>query len=164
MPRTCSICGSPDRAAIDAAIVAGEAYRSIAKRFDLSAAAVFRHRAEHIPTTLARAKEAGDVALADDLLGQVRDLQGRTLAILTAAEGGEDYPMALRAIGEARRNLELLAKLTGELDERPVVNVLVSPQWLTLRGQIVAALAPYPEARYALAGVLDTGVADARAR
>jgi hypothetical protein len=36
--------------------------------------------------------------------------------------------------------------------------VLVSPEWLALRGRIVGALARYPEARLALVEVLDAGV------
>jgi hypothetical protein len=55
----------------------------------------------------------------------------------------------LGAIREARGNLELLAKLLGELDERPV-NVLLSPEWLNLRTVIVTALEPHPEARGAV--------------
>jgi hypothetical protein len=40
---------------------------------------------------------------------------------------------ALAAISQARGNLELLGKLAGELDDRPVVNLNISPQWLELR-------------------------------
>ena len=44
--------------------------------------------------------------------------------------------------------------LLGDLDDRPVVNVLVSPEWQQVRAQILAALDPYPEARFAVAGAL----------
>lgn len=47
-------------------------------------------------------------------------------------------------------NLELLAKLLSELDDRPQVKLLVSPEWLELRAVIVAALEPYSEARGAV--------------
>lgn len=53
--------------------------------------------------------------------------------------------------------MELLAKLTGELDERPQVNVLnvsASPEWLGIQSSMLEALAPYPEARTAVAGAL----------
>jgi hypothetical protein len=90
------------------------------------------------------------VAHADDLLEQVRDLQVRTFAILEAAEASEQHRTALSAIREARGNLELLAKLLGELDDRPTVNVLISPEWLELRTVIVGALEPYSEARGAV--------------
>ena len=85
------------------------------------------------------------IAHADDLLEQVRDLQVRTFAVLEAAEASEQHRTALSAIREARGNLELLAKLLGELDDRPTVNVLISPEWLELRAVIVGALEPYSE-------------------
>jgi len=96
---------------------------------------------------LVLAEKASEVAEADDLLDQVRDLQARTLAILEASEASREHRTALSAIREARSNLELLAKLLGELDERPVVNVLVSPQWLQLRTTIITALDHHPQAR-----------------
>jgi len=91
------------------------------------------------------AEKASEVAEADNLLGQVRDLQQSTLDILAEAERSKQYRTALGAIREARGNLELLAKLLGELDERPVVNLHISPEWLELRAVIVGALEPYSE-------------------
>jgi hypothetical protein len=96
------------------------------------------------------AEKASEVAEADNLLEQVRDLQARTLAILEAAEHTYQHRTALSAIREARSNLELLTKLLGELDERPVINLHVSPEWLELRAVIVGALEPYSEAQGAV--------------
>ena len=85
------------------ALVAGEPYRSVANRYEsLSQASVQRHSENHLPATLAQAKEAEMVAHADDLLEQVRDLQVRTFAILEAAEASEQHRTALSAIREAR--------------------------------------------------------------
>jgi hypothetical protein len=151
MPRTCTVCTHPDRGAIDAALVAGEPYRSIARRCGVSAPATYRHQQEHIPVALSKAKEAAVVAHADGLLEQVRDLQGKALGILGKAEAAGDLRVALGAIREARGNLELLAKLMGELSDAPQVNVMVSPEWISVRTVIVAALAPFPDARAAVA-------------
>jgi hypothetical protein len=96
------------------------------------------------------AEKASEVVEADNLLGQVRDLQLSALDILAEAEKSKQYRTALSAIREARSNLELLAKLLGELDERPVLNLHVSPEWLELRALIVVALEPYSEARGAV--------------
>src|ERR671913_1931176 len=128
MPRSCTICEHPERGAIDEALVGGASNRSAASLYDVSEAAVRRHKANHLPAKLVMAQAAEEVAQADDLLQQVRDLQGRALAILGKAEAAGDLRTALGAIREARGNLELLAKLLGELDERPVVNVDVSPE------------------------------------
>lgn len=155
MPRHCTVCDHPQRAAIDQALVSGEAFRPIAARYGLSTGALVRHRTDHIPVALVQAQEAGEVARADDLLAAVRDLQERTLAILSSAEEEDDHALALRAIGEARKNLELLARLVGDLDDRPQVAILVSPEWVALRSQIMRALAPFPEARVAAAEVIN---------
>ena len=143
MPRSCTICTHNARAEIDRALVAGEAFRHIAARFDTSTGALQRHKADHLPLKLVKAQEAQEVAQADDLLEQVRNLQGRALAILDKAERAGELRTALSAIREARGNLELLGKLLGELDERPVINLTDSPEWLELRTVIVTALEPY---------------------
>ena len=154
MPRTCTICTHPEREAIDRALSPRvDSYRHIASQFDVSTAAVRRHEAEHLPESLAMAQEAREVAHGDDLLAQVVDLQQRTLAILTQAEKKGDGRLALSAIAEARRNLELLGKLAGELQQEGTVNVnlVFAAQWVELRTTILQALAPYPEARLAVA-------------
>jgi hypothetical protein len=89
--------------------------RSVASLYDVSEAAVRRHKANHLPASLAKAQEAEEVAQADTLLEQMRDLQQRTLTILEAAEESQQHRTALAAIREARSNLEMLARLVGEL-------------------------------------------------
>jgi len=150
MPRSCTVCAHSEREAIDRALVGDASNRSVASLYDVSEAAVRRHKSNHLPAKLVMAANAEEVAEADNLLEQVRDLQARTLAILEAAEHTHQHRTALSAIREARSNVELLAKLLGELDERPVVNLHVSPEWLELRAVIVGALEPYSEARGAV--------------
>lgn len=155
MTRTCTVCGHPQRAAIDAALVAGGAYRSIAKQFDLSAAALFRHRGEHLPASLVTAAGEEATRQALDVLQQLKLINGAALAVLRDARAAQDGDLALKAIDRIQRQIELQAKLLGDLDERPVVNVLISPEWHALRARIVGTLVSFPEARVALAGVLD---------
>jgi hypothetical protein len=151
VPRSCTVCTHPDRAEIDEALVGGEPVRQLASRYGtVGRMALQRHKAEHLPAKLLMAQAAEEVAQADTLLGQVRDLQERALAILDQAEEAGELRTALGAIREARGNLELLAKLLGELDERPVVNLNLSPEWLEMRTAIVIALEPYSEARDAV--------------
>jgi hypothetical protein len=141
------VCAHPDREAIDEALVGGVAFPAIVAEYRVSKDSLSRHKANHLPAKLVMAQAAEEVAQADTLLRQVRDLQRRALDILDKAEGAGELRTALGAIREARGNLELLAKLLGELDERPRINVLVSPEWLELRAVIVTALEPYSEAR-----------------
>jgi len=62
--------------------------------------------------------------------------------------------LVLRTSAQLQSNLELLAKLIGQLDERPQVNILVLPEWEKIRYTMLQALAPYPEARAAVADAL----------
>jgi hypothetical protein len=153
MPRVCTICTHDQRLAIDRALVEGESAPRIAAKYRVSDDAITRHRA-HIPAKLAQAQDAEEAAQADDLLRHVRALRGKSYALLQKAETAGDLKTALLGIREARACLELLAKLQGQLDERPIVNVLISPQWVALRAVILQTLAPYPDARAALAEAL----------
>ncbi len=152
MPRSCTVCAHPRRDEIDEALVAGESSAEIAGRYrTIGERAIRRHKANHIPARLVMAQAAEEVAQADTLLGQVRDLQRRALEILDKAEEAGELRTALGAIREARGNLELLAKLLGELDERPVMNILVSAEWVSVRTAMMEALGPYPQAQVAVA-------------
>lgn len=91
---------------------------------------------------------------ADNLLAQIEGLQRQAQAIKDKAEKKGDLKTALAGIRELVRIIELLAKLRGELDERPVVNVLLSSQWVTVRAVLLEALSPYPAARQAAAAAL----------
>ena len=151
MPRSCTVCNHPDREKIDRALVGGEANTQLSSLFAVSEQALRRHKGSHLPARLVMAEKAEEVAQADDLLTQMQDLQRRTLAILEAAESTNQHRTALSAIREARSNLELLAKLLGELDERPLTNILVSAEWVSVRTAMMEALGPYQQARIAVA-------------
>lgn len=151
MPRVCSICQHPDRDAIDRRLVEGATYRDIAGQFRLSKSAVERHRESHLPAKLVRAQEVRELTEADALLRRMLQLEQRARQILDQAQASGDLRSALSGIREARNTLELLAKIAGELDERPVVNVLIAP---TVQAVILGALAPYPDAKLAVSSAL----------
>jgi len=152
VPRSCTVCAHPKREEIDRALVEGVSAAEISGRYrTVGERAVRRHRSNHLPAKLVMAQAAEEVAAADTLLDQVKSLQGRAYAILDRAEEAGELRTALSAIREARGNLELLAKLLGDLDERLVTNVLVSTEWVTVRTAMMEALSPYPQARLAVA-------------
>ena len=153
--RACTICTHPERHAIEREIVTGGSKRRIAAQHGLVESSVRRHAEAHLPVALLKAQDAREVAQGDNLLADVRDLQRRTLRLLEKAEGGDDLRAALTAIGVARANVELLARLLGELQDGAVINLTAAPEWAALRTRIIAALAPYPDARLAVAEALD---------
>jgi hypothetical protein len=148
MPRRCSVCTHPDRENIDEALVGATAISAISAKYrDISEDALGRHKANHLPAKLLVARAAAEVAHADTLLGQVSNIQERALAILAKAENAGDLRTALAAISQARQNLELLAKLAGELEQGATTNIYLNAEWIELRAVIVEALKPYPAAR-----------------
>lgn len=148
MTQVCSICSSAHRDVVDRLLVMGGSYRRIAARFSLTEQAVRRHKANHLPAALAKAQGAQEVAQADNLLLQLQWLQWKALTLLDAAEKAGDGRTALGAIREARGNIELLARLMGELnDNSHSDDFITSPEWESVRAMLMQALQAYPDAR-----------------
>ena len=157
MARRCSICHHECLEEINRALVEGTAFPVLVAKYRVSKDALSRHKTNHLPATLVKAQEAQAVARADDLLDEVRSLQARALTILDRAERVGDLRTALGAIREARGNLELLAKLVGQIDKRPQVHLHLSHEWLELRATIIGALEGHQEAKEAVLNVLEAG-------
>lgn len=150
MARVCTVCSHPDLELVDAALVAGVANRRIASHHGLTEASIRRHKADHLPETLTKAHDAAEVARADVLLDSMKQLQAHAVAILEGAMTGTIAPrfgergavldlivptptgayalpeLALKAMKEARANLELLAILEGELNDGSSQEVTVT--------------------------------------
>lgn len=119
MPR-CSVCSHPDLAAIDKALVEGASKRAVAGRYGLAATSVERHKENHLPAKLVRAKEVRDLTDADALMHRVLRYEQMARRIFDRAEEGGDLGVALRAITTARNTLALLVRMreTWELEQR----------------------------------------------
>ena len=154
MPRKCTVCEHEKVEEINRLLLEGVSLRDIAGQYSISKTALHRHKKDHLPAKLVKAREAREIAKADSLLDQVTELRDKALSILTKAEKAGDLRTALQGIKEARGCLELLARLQGELQEQATVNILINPQWLSLRTVILEALDRYPEARLRLAEAL----------
>jgi hypothetical protein len=149
VPRVCTICASARRDSMEAELLTGQPMRQIALRYGVGESAIARHRDAHLSPAIAKV----EAERGSKLLNRVEHLITRTEAILTTAEESGKVSVALSAVREMRELLRLLGNASGELDERPsvTVNLLASPEWLTVRARIVAALAPFPDAREAVA-------------
>jgi hypothetical protein len=154
MPRTCTIFTHDQRRDIDAALLNETPYRHIATRFDTSTGALQRHR-DHLPKQLVKAQEQEDVSQAIDVVKQLKAINGATLAILKEARDDKNGELALKAVDRIQRQLELQAKLLGELQQEGTINVTVSPEWVSLRAIILSAVTPYPEALEAITASLE---------
>jgi hypothetical protein len=159
MPRVCTICTHQQRSDIEAALVGGGTFRNIAKRFSVSATALFRHRKEHLPGQLVEAQKQEDLGKALDVVRQLKAINAACLEVLQSSRKAGKDALSLRAVDRIHRQIELQARLLGELQEGPTVNVLVAPEWQQIRQVILLALEPHSAARadvvQALKGVSD---------
>jgi hypothetical protein len=151
VPRRCTICHHEERDEIDRRLSGGGAISAIGAEWGVSTDALKRHKANHLLPEM-RERLAEDPDLRDvDVLAEMKNLYRRMQNHLERVEETDNWQAIKAFHSEARADLELLAKLIGQLDERPTINVLISPEWLELRAVIVTALQPHPDA---LSGVL----------
>ncbi len=157
-PRSrCTICQDPRRAEIEQDLVRGAGLRPTAAKYPgVSRFALQRHQ-KHLDRVIIQAHQAGEVLRADGLLGELRGITDRARGLLARAERAGDLRGAATAIRECRGCLELLARLSGELQSNPVVNIAIAPEWTALRGRILVALEPYSDARGAVVKALSEG-------
>jgi hypothetical protein len=95
-------------------------------------------------------QEAAKVEQAIDIVKQLKAINAASVAILHEARLAGNPETALKAVDRVLRQIEFQARLLGELDA-PQVNVLLAPEWVSIRAGLLAALGPYPEARAAVA-------------
>lgn len=152
MVQVCTVCTHPDKAQIDKALISGESCPKIAARYStLGRMALQRHKDNHLPAALRVAAEQENPGHAIDVVKQLKAINQASLQVLQEARAMRDHDIQLKAIDRLHKQIELQAKLLGELDDRSQVNILVNPQWVSIRAQVLDALVPYPEARIAVA-------------
>jgi hypothetical protein len=155
MARACTICVRPDRKEIDGASVSGEPIRTVARRFRISRDSLGRHLRAHVSPALVKVAARREAKESISLLQRMEALIERTEKLLVAAEESGALGQALGAIDRLWKGYELIGKVTGEIKPDgtnvQVINILASEDWLRLRTAMFTALAPYPEARTAVA-------------
>src|SRR5690349_111763 len=120
----CKACNSPRQDEINAALALSVPLRQLEKRYGISKQALADHKRNHLSPALVKlTKEARLEGSARSIVSQLDDLRAETDRILAAARSAGNIQQALSAIRTHLGVLELIAKITGELDERPSVTV-----------------------------------------
>lgn len=95
-------------------------------------------------------------AKLSELLARIEAAPGDRVTISTEIKHADPRDLHLKTAARLAAQLELIGKLLGQIDTRPQINLLALPQWGQVRGVIMEALDPFPDARIALADALDT--------
>ena len=141
MSRTCRICSDDRVQVIDDALAVGRSARSLAVEFDLPPESLKRHVRNHLVTGVASVSAVGSSSSDPDALDEL------VAALRERALGGTNS-------GLAREYRLALNAQTERTAERPAYDVLADPDWVRLQAILTDALAPFPEARQAVADAL----------
>lgn len=110
--RPCTVCKSPQRATIEDALLRKESSARISERVGLSNWAILRH-GKHLERGIVVERMPVDANVT--LLERIEHVILRVDAIASAATFAKNWSAATLALRELRRCLELLAKVTGQL-------------------------------------------------
>jgi DNA-binding transcriptional ArsR family regulator len=123
MYRKCSICNHDRRQEVEHALLRGESNRAVAQRFTVARGAVTRHL-KHVSAALTQARQLKEIEVGKSILTELRDLKIQAEQLKARADRAGDYRTALAALREKTRLVELEARLTGDLNERPETKIV----------------------------------------
>jgi hypothetical protein len=83
--------------------------------YDIPYSSLDRHKKNHLAKSMVKAKQAADVAEATGLLARVERITGQVEMVFNQAVAQRSAPGTIAAARELRGCLELLGKLSGEL-------------------------------------------------
>jgi hypothetical protein len=165
--KRCCVCAHPERDKIEIALLCGRPMRSIEEKYGVALWSVWNHRARHLPAQQKAAIVAGVKAEIDvralerqeseGLLGAIIAQRARLQALLEMAVDKTDVRGAMAVERGVTANLELTARLLGEITTHHQVtstSVLLTPDYMKLRRTIVDALRDHPAAGLAVSAAL----------
>jgi hypothetical protein len=163
----CICCNHPQRPAIDLAIALGVSKRQIGQRHKIDADAGWRHSRAHLTPEIKAAlatkvlNREGDMrrVLLEEGTGIVdalKAVRGPLFGLFLAAVDSADAKIAAHLAGRLHESLQLSARVTGDLVPHAsvsITNVLLSPDFMRLRTELLRVLSRFPEARDQVARV-----------
>lgn len=167
--RRCSICKHPDRARIELLRAGGASLDSLATKFSVDRTSLHRHWHKHVTPDAKAGYLAGPdqldalrdkaAAESDSVLDYLRITRTALLSSLMACSEAGDARGVSMVAGTLVGCLERIGKITGQISQitsQTNINlaILNSPEWASITGDLLRALAPFPAARTAVAGVL----------
>jgi hypothetical protein len=168
----CTVCRHADVERIERLLSGGASIKSIAKKFAVPYHSLRRHARNHLTAEQKAKHIAGTELSKDELAEQVADeslgyldhyriTRGHLYRGIRIADEAKDLSLLSGLIGRLHENLRDSARLTGDLQRGPLlsisqtnVSVMANPDVARVLARIVAAVAPYAEARVAVVTAL----------
>lgn len=149
MAKPCKFCEHPDRQMLETALLRREkTQQNVADLLGVTKPAVSDHARKHIPAAIRMAISQGKATQAGlNVMCQLIEINQEAWRILEEARGADDQLMALRAIERVEKQLELQAKLLGQIQAGVTVNVNQAPVYVEFRTMILNLLNKYPEVK-----------------
>jgi poly-D-alanine transfer protein DltD len=145
----CTFCNHRDAAILERQIATKQLNQvQAAMIIGCNKSTISRHMANCVPKKIAewvKPKPAKEETI--NVVTQLVRSHEELLQLYQAARAKEDIHAAIKVLEAERRHLELVAKLTGQLQEATQVSFLLNPQYLTLKQTLIRILEPHPELR-----------------
>ena len=93
--------------------------------------------------------EARQTGQAIDVVQQLKAINAACLEVLKKARADGKHALSLRAVDRIAKQIELQAKLLGDIQDGQTVNIAIMPEWHGIRQVVADALRPHPEASLA---------------
>jgi hypothetical protein len=167
MPTHSQILDHPDRARIEYDLARGVPVRVLSRKYGINIFALYRFRKKLPPrlraAAMAKTLRAGEsldtlrVTESESILQNLALLRARLFLNLDSAMEVNDARLATYVSDAIGRNIALTARYLGEFsarENRASINILISEDYLSLRTDLLRALANFPEARRAVAEAL----------
>lgn len=94
-------------------------------------------------------------ARLSELLARVDGHERAGTVTLVEHKSADPRELILKTNKELQGNLRLIGELLGKVQTQGTINFIASPEWVALRGRMLAALALYPDAKLALAAAIE---------
>jgi hypothetical protein len=153
MPKYCTVCEDPRRDEFDRRARIEDNIAKIAQDFALSYDSFYRHiKADHHIREVTAIPTSTELATSGDILREITEHHKEAKRLKGLAEENGDLKTALFGLDKALKCLELVAKIQGQIQTQPQINltqvsIYNAPEWLAVGDLLARILAPYPELR-----------------
>ena len=164
------MCAHPDKVRIELLLAGGAGQKAVGRKFGISKDSVWRHWQRHVDAQTRARLIMGPVQM-HALSAQIAEENTSVLENLRIVRAGlfQQYDAALEAgdrtvgallAGKLHQNLQITAKITGELASSPLIQVnntqnnntamLDTPAFAAFQARLIGVLRLFPDARDAV--------------